>query len=201
VTVATDVGRGVPYARAYMRRSVLIALVSTAALTATAAALAHITPYSWTASKAQIMLQDSTTIALPADQKASLAAEIQAWVDKLRPLKLTAEQDPDDWLILGTYSSYIKRFVEARDRVNSGLSIDSTKCVGQGRALSGKRFKHFRCSAKSYVLEVPNIELKPGADPDLPEVVEGPRRIIGPLEAVFTVHVMGKSRMLSQRAS
>ena len=51
------------------------------------------------------------------------------------------------------------------------------------------------------MLEIPNIEFKPGANPDLPEVVELSARRIGPLAAVFTVHVMGKSRMLSQRAS
>ena len=84
--------------------------------------------------------------------------------------------------------------------MNAGLSIDSAKCVGQGKALSGKRYKHFRCPTTSYVLEIPNVELKPGADPALPEVVEGPVRRIGPLEAAFTVHVTGKARMLSQRA-
>ena len=81
-----------------------------------------------------------------------------------------------------------------------GLSIDTVRCTGQGKALKGKRYKHFRCNATSYVLEIPTIELKPGVDPTLPEVVEGPRRLIGPLAAVFTVHVTGKARMLSQRA-
>jgi hypothetical protein len=51
------------------------------------------------------------------------------------------------------------------------------------------------------VLEIPNIELKPGPDPGAPEVVEGPRRLIGPLQAVFSVHVTGKSKMLAQRTS
>jgi hypothetical protein len=185
-----------------MKRPALLILVSLGAVAAfAAAAFAHNTPYAWTAFKARVILQEGTTIALPADQKASLGAEVQAWLDKLRPLKFTAEQDPDDWLILGTYNSYVERFTEARDRVSAGLSIDSVKCVGQGKALTGKRYKHFRCDASSYVLEIPNIQLVPGADPSLPEVVEGPRKLVGPLSAVFTVHVMGKSRMLSQRAS
>ena len=63
-----------------------------------------------------------------------------------------------------------------------------------------KQYKHFRCNASSYTLEIPNIELVPGIDPSVPEVVEGARRLVGPLEAVFTVHVTGKSRMLSQRS-
>lgn len=184
-----------------MAKSLLIIVVSAAALAGSTVALAHNTPHAWTAAKAQVMLQEGTTIALPADQKAALRAEIQGWLDKLRPLKLTAEQDPEDWLILGTYNSYIKRFTEARDKVSAGLSVDSVRCAGQGRALPGKRYKHFRCNASSYVLEIPNIELVPGEDPFLPQVVEGPRKLIGPLAAVFSLHVMGKSRMLSQRAS
>ena len=98
-----------------------------------------------------------------------------------------------------------------RVQVNSGLSIDSAKCVGQGKALIGKftekpgpverRYKHFRCNASSYTLEIPSIELVPGTDPSMPEVAEGPRRIVGPFAAVFSVHVTGKSRMLAQRTS
>ena len=185
---------------ATMGRSAFIIIASAAALAGSAVALAHNTPYSWTVSKARVMLQEGTNIAPPADEKASLLAEVQGWLDKLRPLKQTAEEDPEDWLILGTYNGYIKRFVEARDKINAGLSIDGVKCVGQGKALTGKRYKHFRCDATSYVLEIPNIQLVPGVDPFLPEVVEGPRKLVGPLAAVFTVHVMGKGRMLSQRA-
>lgn len=65
--------------------------------------------------------------------------------------------------------------------------------------LSKKSYKHFRCNVTSYTLEIPTIELVPGADPSLPEVKEVSRRLIGPPAAVFTVHVTGKSRMLSQR--
>ncbi|HEU0303250.1 MAG TPA: hypothetical protein VFR32_01585 [Gaiellaceae bacterium] len=185
-----------------MRRAISILGVALAvAAAATATALAHSTPYSWTVPRAQLLLPDSTNIALPADSKASLDAELDAWLAKFRPLLLTAQADPDQWRLQQTYKTYIDRFVKARDTVNSGLSIDSTKCVGKGKALKGKRYKHFRCNATSYVLEIPNIELVPGADPALPDVVEGPRRIIGPLQAVFTVHVTGKTRMLSQRAS
>jgi hypothetical protein len=64
-----------------------------------------------------------------------------------------------------------------------------------------KRYKHFRCQATSYVLEIPSIGFAPGADPFLPEIVEGPRKLVGPFQAVFTVHVTGKSRMLVQRTS
>ena len=65
--------------------------------------------------------------------------------------------------------------------------------------LAEKRYKHFRCNATSYVLEIPNIEFAPGPDPFVPEIVEASRRRIGPFEAVFSVHVTGKSRLVAQR--
>lgn len=203
---------------ATMKRSIALVIVSTAVLAGSAAvALAHNTPYSWSVAKARVMLQEGTNIALPADQRAALDAELAAWLAKFGPLKLTAEagaqlgQDPNYGRLAQVYGSYIERLKKIRVTVNSGLSIDGAKCVGQGKALVAhftekpgaveKRYKHFRCNATSYVLEVPNIELKPGADPALPEVVEGPRRLVGPLQAVFTVHVTGKSRMVSQRTA
>ena len=153
------------------------------------------------------MLQDSTNIALSEADRTALDVELDSWLKKFRPLVLIAgagyvdTNNPEYARLTQTYTSYITRFEEARAKVASGLSIDSVRCVGQGKALTGKRYQHFRCSATSYVLEIPNIELVPSFDPFLPEVVEGPRRNIGPLSAVFSVHVMGKSRMLSQRSS
>ncbi len=193
---------------AHMRRSALVIVVSLGALAASAAvALAHNTPYSWTVGKARVLLQEGTNISLPPDQRQALDAELEALLDEYRPLKLTAlseyetTQNPDYSRLAQTYASLIDRVEKAQTRINAGLSIDSVKCAGQGKALKGKRYKHFRCDATSYVQEIPSVELKPVAGLTVPEVVEGPRRLIGPLAAVFTVHVMGKSRMLSQRAS
>jgi hypothetical protein len=202
----------------HMNRSIVVVLVSVGALVGSAAvALAHSTPHTWSVSKARVMLQEGTNIALPADQRAALDAELADWLTKFRPLLLTAQtgaqlgQDPRAGRLAQTYGSYIDRLKKMRVIVNSGLSIDSANCVGQGKALIGKftekpgpvekRYKHFRCNATSYVLEIPSLELDPGADPSLPEVAEGPRRLIGPLAAVFSVHVTGKSRMVSQRTS
>jgi hypothetical protein len=204
--------------RGHLNRSTLVLLVSIGALVGSAAvALAHDTPYSWTVAKARVMLQEGTTIALPEERRQALDAELEVLLDRFRPLKLTAQsayettQNPDYSRLAQTYAAYIDRFEEAQATINAGLSIDSAKCVGQGKALIGKftekpgpierRYKHFRCNATSYVLEIPSIELVPGTDPFLPEVVEGSRRLIGPLEAVFTVHVTGKSKMLVQRSS
>ena len=186
---------------AHMNRLTALLLVSVGALVGSAAvALAHNTVSSWTVAKARVMLQEGTTIALPADQRAALDAELEAQLKKFNGLLLAAQDDPDQWRLAGTYKNYIDRFRKAQSNVNAGLSLDAVKCTGLGDVLKGKRYKHFRCNATSYDLEIPNIELQP-ADAVLPEVVEGPRRVIGPLEAVFTVHVTGKSRMLAQRSS
>jgi hypothetical protein len=184
-----------------MGRSAFIIIASAAALAGSAVALAHNTPYSWTASKARVLLQEGTNIALPEAQRQELNAELEAQLAKFRLLLLQAQERPEDWLFAQTYDNYIKkRFLPAQEKVLNGLSIDSVKCVGQGKALSGKRYKHFRCPATSYVLEIPTVELKYPPEGALPEVVEGPVRRIGPLPVVYTVHVTGKSRMLSQRA-
>ena len=205
--------------RGHMNRSIVVLLVAVGALVGSAAvALAHTTPHWWSVSKARVMLQEGTNIGLPPDQRQALDAELAAWVAKFRPLLLTAQtgaqlgQDPRAGRLAQTYDSYIVRLKKLQASVNSGLSIDSAKCAGQGKALIGrvntekpgpvvKQYKHFRCNATSYVLEIPSIELDPSADPSLPEVVEGPRRLVGPLAAVFSVHVTGKSRMVSQRTS
>jgi hypothetical protein len=62
-----------------------------------------------------------------------------------------------------------------------------------------KRYKHFRCNATSYVLETPSVEFVPGPDSSVPEIVEGPRRRIGPLRAVFSVHVTGLFKMIARQ--
>ncbi len=94
-----------------MSRSIVVVLVSVGALAASAAvALAHNTPYSWSVAKAQFTLQDSTTIALPATERAALDAELDAWLKKFRPLLLTAqaesEKDPQAIRLAQTYDTY-----------------------------------------------------------------------------------------------
>ena len=77
---------------ATVKRSIALVIVSTAVLAGSAAvALAHTTPHWWSVSKARVMLQEGTNLALPADQRAALDAELAAWLAKFRPLQLTAE--------------------------------------------------------------------------------------------------------------
>ena len=198
-----------------MGRSVFIIIASAAALACSAVALAHNTPYSWSVVKARVMLQEGTNISLPPDQRRALDAEIEALLDKFRPFKLTAQslyestQNPVYARLAQTYDTYIKRLEQAQATINAGFSIDNAKCAGQGKAVVGKftekpglvekRYKHFRCNAASYVLEIPSVEFVPGPDPSAPEIVEGPRRRIGPLRAVFSVHVTGLFKMIAQQ--
>ena len=119
-----------------------------------------------------MLLQEGTNISLPPDQRQALDAELEALLDEYRPLKLTAlseyetTQNPDYSRLAQTYASLIDRVEKAQTRINAGLSIDSVKCAGQGKALKGKRYKHFRCDATSYVQEIPSVELKPVAGPN-----------------------------------
>jgi len=164
-------------------------------------ALAHNTKSAWTTAKANVMLPDVVKIALPPDLAQALEGEIGPLLAQLRQLELNAQQERNDWLAAGTYGNYVKRLGDAREKVQKGLSVDPATCVGTGTALKGNRYKHFRCSATSYVLEVPSIELKPGANGSLPEVVEGPIRRFGPFQATFTLHVTGPATCVCIRLS
>lgn len=202
--------------RTRMNRSAVAALVAISVLVGSAGvALAHTTPYSWSVVTARVMLQEGANVSLPSGQRQKLDGELNALLVKFRPLKLTAQssyestQNPVYARLAQTYDTYIKRFELAQKTIASGLSIDTATCAGQGKAVVGhfaekaglveKRYKHFRCAAKSYVLEIPTVEFAPGPDQFVPEVVEGPRQLVGPFAAVFTVHVTGKSRMVAQR--
>jgi hypothetical protein len=172
-------------------------------------AAAHNTKYSWTAAKANVMLPDAATITLPPDLASSLEAEITPLIEQLKLLQLTAQQKADEWLAEGTYANYIKRLTDVRDHITSGLSIDAARCAGVGKPVKAKtvngkaskvpRYKHFRCVAWSYVLEVPTIEIQPDPSGGLPKVIESPIRRYGPYTATFTLHVTGPSRMISKR--
>ena len=203
--------------RTRMSRSVVALLVCVGALLGSSAvALAHTTPFSWSPVRARLILQEETTISLPQADRLALEAELNAQLAKFRPMKLTAQslyestQNPDYARLAQTYDTYIKRFEVALKTISTGLSIDTANCVGRGKAVVGnfsekpglveKRYKHFRCNATSYVLEIPTIEFAPGPDPSVPEIVEAARRRVGPFQAVFNVHVTGKSKMLAQRS-
>ena len=93
---------------------------------------------------------------------------------------------------MATFQSVLARYVRARDQVRNGLGIATAACKGSGVALQGKRFKHFRCPVTSAVLEIPQTEVVYG-DQELPTVIEGSPRVIGPLAASLDIHIAGKA--------
>ena len=157
--------------RAHMKHFTLVILVSVGALAASAAvALAHSTPFAWTASKARVTLQDESTIALPQDQREALDAELEALLDEVQACSCSQRsRTQDQWRARRTYDNYLKRFKKAQDD-GERRPVDRLPEVRRpGQGAQGKRYKHFRCDTNSYVLEIPNIELKPGADPPCPK--------------------------------
>ena len=182
-----------------MRSFVLIGLIG-ALFASTSIAQAHNTRSSWTAAKAETLVAyDATVPPLSAAERASLLPELNRTVRLLGGLRLAAydlaaiADDADgDWQPWLTFQQLLGRFVRARNQVRDGVAISAAACKGSGAAMPGKRFKHFRCAVTSEVLEIPQIEFEFG-DQELPTVIEGPPRIIGPLEAELDVHVIGKT--------
>lgn len=179
-----------------MRSFVLIGLIG-ALFASTSIAQAHNTRSSWTAAKAEALVAyDATVPPLSAAERASLLPEMNRTVRLLGGLRLAAydlaAENGGDWEVWLTFQQLLERHVRARNQVRDGVAIDAAACKGSGPAIPGKRFKHFRCAVTSAVLEIPQIEVVYG-DQELPTVIEGPPRVIGPLEAELEVHVIGKT--------
>lgn len=177
-----------------MRRIFIIGLATTA-LVSTSIAIAHNTPWAWTEAAARKMVVRDATVRLPASERAALLAELNQAVRLFGALHFAAgqanESAPSDYL------SYLARYVRARDQVQNGLTIGSAACKGSGAAVRGNRFKHFQCGVASKALEIPTTELDYG-DRELPIVIEGPPRVIQPLESQLSIHVRGRSSFVYQ---
>ena len=173
-----------------MRSFVLIGMIG-ALLASTSIAQAHNTNWAWTEAKAAKMVTRDGNVRLPAAERASLNAELNDAVRLYKALVFAAEQ-VGDGSAMATFQGVLARYVRAREQVRSGLDIDAAACKGSGAALQSKRFKHFRCSATSVVLEIPQTQVDYG-DQELPMVIEGSPRVVGPLGANLDVHIAGKA--------
>ena len=172
-----------------MHRFITLGLVGLA-LASASVALAHNTPWSWSPSRAAQMVTADVTLQLPPTERATLEAEIR----NMRSQYLLAEMiahDAGDWLAEGMYHNLVTRLTKALDKVQRGFGIDTARCKGIGRPVKG-RFKHFRCSITSQSAEIPTVA-SIERDGDKQIVVEGPPRLVGPLEAQLDVHVTRKS--------
>lgn len=173
-----------------MRRFIIIGLAG-ALLAVSSVASAHNGRWAWAEWKARQTVVRDASVRLPAAEAAPLARELRESVRLYRGLLLaTAHQRDGD--VEGVYQSLLARYTKALDQVENGLVLDAAACKGTGTALQSVRYKHYRCAVTSESLEIPTAQLDYG-DRDLPLVIEGAPRVVGPLEADLDVHVTGKS--------
>ena len=173
-----------------MRSFILIGLIGVL-LASTSIAQAHNTNWAWTEAKAAKMVTNEGKVKLAVGERASLNAELNDAV-RLYGALVFAAQQVGDGTAMATFQAVLARYVGARTQVRNGLDIAAASCKGSGAALQGKRFKHFRCSVNSVLLEIPQTQLDYG-DRELPLVIEAQPRVIGPLEASLDVHIAGKA--------
>jgi hypothetical protein len=169
-----------------------LATAASLSLLAAAAAEAHNGPWTWTATRAEQMVTAQASIHLPPAEGTSLATELRRQKGGYLSAAMAASE-VGDWLAAGMYNNVVSQLVRALDKVEHGLRIDDVQCTGIGRAVSG-RYKHFRCAAASGVIEIPTVA-SIDREGDREVVTQGPPRLVGPLNAIFEVHVRGKSKL------
>ncbi len=175
-----------------MRSFLIIGLIGTL-FASTSIALAHNTPWAWTQPKAAGMVTSDATVQLPPAEKASRERELQQAVRIYRLLAIAACEVGDSDAVFG---ELFRENLHAIRKVRNGLGIVAAACNGSGKATQANRIKHFRCSVTSETIEIPTAVLvppEPGSE--LPTAIDGPLRIVGPLEAQLDVHVTGRSSM------
>ena len=160
------------------------------ALVSTSMAVAHNTAWSWSPSRAAQIVVADAVVQLPAEERGTLVAEIRQ-ARSAYVLAETIASEEGDWFAAAMYHNLVFRFTTARDKVLGGLGIDKARCTGVGRASKG-RFKHFQCAVTSQFVEIPTVA-RIDREGDRQVVVEGPPRLLGPLEVSLDVHVTGKT--------
>jgi hypothetical protein len=169
--------------------------VAAVAFVSASVALAHNTPWAWTEPKAEKMVVRDASVRLQGSERTALEDELQRSVS-LYGLLAFAAADAGDAKAERMFSTLFYRFRNALEDVRGGLEIDTADCRGSGTPQRGSRFKHFRCAATSEVLEIPSAELVDSEEGQLPTVIEGPPRILGPWRAQLEVHPTGRSAMM-----
>jgi hypothetical protein len=175
-----------------MRNAITLGVVAVA-FVSTAVALANSSRWVWTEAKAERIVARDATVHLQGSDRA-LQAELQASARLYNGLALAA-REMNELIAEQTFRSLAYRFGTALDAVRNGVRIGTADCKGSGRAEQGRRFKRFRCGATSRLLEIPSVELVGSEDEELPTVIEGPLRILGPWRAQLDMRVTGRSAM------
>ena len=173
-------------------RSVILVAVAVA-FVSTSVALAGNASWVWTAPKAERIVARDATVRLQGPDRA-LEAQLRASARLYGGLALAAI-DVNDPIAAGVFRNLADRFGKALEAVRPGVRIGAAACKGSGMAEQGRRFKRFRCAATSRMLEIPSVELVGLEKQELPTVIEGPPRILGPWRAQLDVRVTGRSAM------
>jgi hypothetical protein len=167
--------------------------VAAVAFVFTAVALAGSPRWVWTEPHAERIVARDAKVRLQGPDRA-LEAQLRASARLYGGLMLAA-QEANDPSAAGVFRSLAYRFRTALDAVQSGVRIGAADCKGSGNAEQGRRFKRFRCTATSRLVEVPSVELVGLEKEELPTVIERPASILGPWRAQLDVRVTGRSAM------
>ena len=176
---------------AFTGRAAGAAVVAVLFIVVPANALSHSTPWSWTEPKAAKMVKRDARVMVPTAERTLLERELR---DSIRTFVVGQLIGRDGDAQLPDPEHYAPaNYRRAREKLRDGLAIESAICRGSGPARAG-RFKHFRCSVTSEVLEVPKRAIAPPTEEGgPPTVILGPSRFVGPLRAQLDVHVTGRA--------
>ena len=157
----------------------------------TSVALAHTTSWAWSEQKAEQIVARDATVKLQRSERIKLENELLASVRLYKGLALAAAETQTSGTPFGMLAS---RFSKALAAVRSGSKIDAADCRGSGKA-TGRQFSRFSCAVTSRALGIPSVELVYSEEAQLPTVIEGSPRMLGPWKGRLDVRVVGRSAM------
>ena len=166
--------------------------IAAIAFASTSVALAHTTSWAWSEQKAEQIVARDAKVSLQGSERAKLESELLTSVRLYKGLALAAAETQTSGAGFGELAS---RFSAALAAVRRGPAVDAADCRGSGKAAKGRRFSHFSCAVTSRAIEIPSPELVYAEGAELPTVIEGLPRILGPWKARLDVRVVGSSAM------
>lgn len=148
--------------------------------------------FTWTEAKAaRVVVKDARVQLAPSEQSA-LEQELRGAMLLYQLLVVDAES-VGDMQAAARYNSLASRYSTAWWNVRVGLGVANAECRGSSQSAKGGRFNRFLCSATSESLDIPSVTLVPAPDGEMPAVVEGEARTLGPVQARLSVRVTGRS--------
>ncbi len=158
----------------------------------TSLALAHTRSWAWSEQKAEQIVAREAKVKLQRSERVKLENELLASARLYHGLALAASEmqvrDAPFGLIASSFST-------ALAAVRSGSRVNGADCRGSGKAASGRRFSRFSCMVTSRALEIPSVELVYSEGAELPTVIDGSPRMLGPWKSRLDVRAIGRSAM------